>query len=181
MSGGQLSPPVGDTDHVDGPETAAITLVEYGDYQCPYCGMAYPIVKSIQRELGERVRFVFRNFPLRDAHPHAEHAAEAAEGAGAQGKFWEMHDALFEHQSRLGDRDLLHHGETLGLDVERLARELEEGAWAKRVRADFRSGVVSGVNGTPTFFVNGVRYDGTWDDASEFLRALREVASAQPT
>jgi protein-disulfide isomerase len=178
MSGGRLDPPVGERDHVDGPATAAITLVEYGDYQCPYCGMAYPIVKTLQRELGDELRFVFRNFPLRDAHPHAEHAAEIAEAAAAQGKFWEMHDALYEHQDRLGDRDLLRLGESLGLDVESLARELDEGTYAKRVREDFRSGVVSGVNGTPTFFVNGERYDGVWDDAEQFLRALRESVGA---
>lgn len=181
MSHGQLTPPVGERDHVDGQEAAAITLVEYGDYQCPYCGMAYPVVKKLQRELGNQVRFVFRNFPLRDAHPHAEHAAETAEGAAAQGKFWEMHDTLFEHQQRLDDRDLMQYGEALGLDVQRLARELSEGAWAKRVREDFRSGVVSGVNGTPTFFVNGERYDGVWNEADEFLLALREVAATQPS
>ena len=173
MSDGKLTPAVSERDHVDGSDSAPITLVEYGDYQCPYCGMAYPIVKSLQRELGAQLRFVFRNFPLRDAHPHAEHAAEVAEGAAVQGKFWEMHDTLFERQARLGDRELLSYAEELGLDAQRLARELDEGTWAKRVREDFRSGVVSGVNGTPTFFVNGERYDGAWDDADEFLRALR--------
>ena len=180
MSAGQLTPGVNDRDHVEGAATAPITLVEYGDYQCPYCGMAYPIVKELQRELGTQLRFVFRNFPLSDMHPHAEHAAEAAEAAGAQGAFWPMHDLLFEHQKHLEDRDLLRYGTEAGIDVERLSGELADGSWAKRVREDFRSGVVSGVNGTPTFFVNGERYDGAWDDVGEFLRALRAVAADAP-
>jgi formate-nitrite transporter family protein len=178
MSGGRLTPPVGMDDHVAGPEDAPVTLVEYGDFECPHCGRAYPLVRSLQRQLGRRLRFVFRNFPLQEAHPHAEHAAEAAEAAAAQGKFWEMHDALFEHQQRLEDSDLLGYADELGLDVERVARELEAGTYASRVRADFRSGVRSGVNGTPTFFVNGERYDGYWADEAEFLRALRQAGQA---
>ena len=178
MSAGRLTLPVGERDHVAGPDSAPITLVEYGDYQCPSCGMAYPVVKAVQRQLGDTLRFVFRNFPLGDLHPHAEHAAQMAEAAAAQGKFWEMHDVLFEHQDRLGDRELLRDGEALGLDVERMARELDEGSYAKRVREDFRSGVVSGVNGTPTFFVNGERFDGDWSDPTEFSRSLRETAEA---
>jgi protein-disulfide isomerase len=177
MSGDrQLTPPVGERDHVEGPAEAAITLVEYGDYECPYCGMAYPIVKAIQRALGDRVRFVFRNFPIRDSHPHAEHAAEAAEAAGAQGEFWPMHDLLYENQHHLADRDLLGYAGTIGLDAERLGSELAAGTYAGRVREDFRSGVVSGVNGTPTFFVNGARYDGAWSDESAFVAALRRLA-----
>ena len=171
-----LSPPVTERDHVAGPDDAPVTLVEYGDYECPYCGMAHPIVKSIQRRLGEKLRFVFRNFPLRESHPHAEHAAQAAESAGAQGKFWEMHDVIFEHQHALEDDDLLGYAQAIGIDAERLARDLADGTFVKRVREDFRSGVRSGVNGTPTFFINGERYNGPWADETRFLRALEEAA-----
>ena len=181
MSQAQLTPAVSDDDHVAGPSDAAVTLVEYGDYECPYCGMAYPIVKSLQRHLGATLRFVFRNFPLQESHAHAEHAAEAAESAGAQGKFWAMHDALYENQDALDDDDLVAYADEIGVDGERVARDLESGTWARRVRDDFRSGVRSGVNGTPTFFINGERYDGEWTDESEFLRALREAAEMSDT
>jgi protein-disulfide isomerase len=178
MSDGSLVPPVDDArDHIQGADGAPVTLVEYGDYECPYCGMAYPIVKSLQQALGDQLRFVFRNFPLTDSHPHAEHAAEAAEAAAAQGRFWEMHDTLYENQERLADRDLVAHAQALGLDAARVAKELAESTWAKRVRDDFRSGVRSGVNGTPTFFVNGVRYDEGWNDPERFLQALRTTAA----
>lgn len=178
MSDGALAPPVDDArDHIQGADRAPVTLVEYGDYECPYCGMAYPIVKSLQAALGGQLRFVFRNFPLTDSHPHAEHAAEAAEAAAAQGRFWEMHDALYENQEALGDDDLVAHARAIGVDAERVARELADGTWAKRVRDDFRSGVRSGVNGTPTFFVNGVRYDEGWNDQEGFLGALRTAAA----
>lgn len=174
MSG--LHPPVTERDHIAGPDDAPITLVEYGDYECPYCGMAYPIVKDLQRRLGDQLRFVFRNFPLREAHPHAEHAAEAAESAGAQGKFWEMHDIIFEHQQALEDDDLQAYAKAIGADPKRIAEDLTNATYVKRVRDDFRSGVRSGVNGTPTFFINGERYNGPWADAVQFLRALREAA-----
>jgi protein-disulfide isomerase len=177
VSGAQLTPPVSEQDHAIGAADAPVTLVEYGDYECPYCGMAYPIVKSVQRALGSQLRFVFRNFPLAEAHPHARQAAQAAEAAAAQGKFWEMHDMLFEHQSALETEDLVGYAESLGLDVARFARELESGTYAKRVRDDFRNGVKSGVNGTPTFFVNGDRYEGPWMHVEQFTRALREAAS----
>src|ERR687896_2244603 len=176
MSSGRLTPPVSADDHIAGPDDAPITLVEYGDYECPYCGMAYPVVKGIQRELGSRLRFVFRNFPLAEAHPHARKAAQAAEAAAAQGKFWEMHDMIFEHQDALEDEDLIAYARSLGLDAERVARELEAGTHAKRVRDDFRSGVRSGVKGTPTFFVNGLRYEGSWANEEAFSRALRDAA-----
>ena len=171
-----LSPPVTEHDHTAGPEDAPVTLVEYGDYECPYCGMAYPIVKSIQARLGDKLRFVFRNFPLREAHPHAEHAAEVAESAGAQGKFWEMHDMIFENQNALEDEDLLAYAEAIGIDPQIVAEDLANGTYVKRVRDDFRSGVRSGVNGTPTFFINGERYNGPWADEVQFLRALSETA-----
>jgi protein-disulfide isomerase len=176
VSGGRLTPPVSAQDHAEGPENAPLTLVEYGDYECPHCGRAYPIIKEVQRALGSQLRFVFRNFPLAEAHPHALHAAQAAEAAAAQGRFWEMHDVIFEHQDALEDRDLVRYAETLGLDAVRVARELEAETHAARVRADFRSGVRSGVNGTPTFFVNGKRYEGLWEDAATFIRALRHAA-----
>jgi len=169
-----LTLPVSARDHVRGSERAAVTLVEYGDYECPHCGRAYPIVKRLQERVGAGLRFVFRNFPLRESHPHAEHAAEAAEAAGAQGKFWEMHDRLFERQFALEDRDLAEYATELGLDARRLEADLAAGRYAGRVREDFRSGVTSGVNGTPTFFINGTRHDGAWD-FEPLLAALEEA------
>ena len=179
-----LTMPVGERDHAQGPPEAPVTLVEYGDYECPYCGMAYPIVKELQARFGDRLRFVFRNFPLAELHPHAQHAAEAAEAAGAQGRFWPMHDRLFEHQHHLEDDDLVEHAFAEGLDTGLLAADLGEQRFAQRVREDFMSGVRSGVNGTPTFFVNGVRHDGPWD-AENLGRAIEDAlapsqAESQP-
>jgi protein-disulfide isomerase len=150
-------------DHVQGPADAPVTLLEYGDYQCPYCGAAHPVVKVVQGYLGDNLRFAFRHFPLTTVHEYAEGAAEGAEAAGAQGKFWEMHDKLFENQPALDYDSLFGYAEELGLDVERFATELENGVYAPRVREDFISGVRSGVNGTPTFFINGVRHEGSFD------------------
>jgi protein-disulfide isomerase len=159
----ELTLPVSvDRDHIQGPADAPLTLLEYGDYECPYCGAAYPIVKQVQSQMGNRLRFVFRNFPITTSHPHAEHAAEAAEAAASQGKFWEMHDLLYENQKRLEDADLHRYAEQLGLDVQRFAEDLANGAHIGRVREDFMSGVRSGVNGTPTFYVNGLRHDGDY-------------------
>ena len=169
-----LTLPVSQRDHQQGPATAPVTLVEYGDYECPYCGEAYPIVKEIQRRLGDRLRFVFRNFPLTQSHPHAEHAAEAAEAAAGQGKFWQMHDTLFEHQRALDDAQLVHYAVALHLDQEKFEREMTEHVHAKRVHEDFLSGVRSGVNGTPTFFINGGRHDASY--ALETLLAAIEAA-----
>jgi protein-disulfide isomerase len=138
-------------------------LVEYGDYECPYCGEAYPVVKEIQTRLGRRLCFAFRNFPLANAHPHAEHAAEAAEAAHEQGRFWEMHDLLYENQDALEDKDLAQYASDLDLDARRLVSEIQVEAHASRIREDFRSGAHNGVNGTPTFFINGVRHDGNVD------------------
>jgi protein-disulfide isomerase len=160
-----LTMPVGDRDHAQGPANAPVTLVEYGDYECPHCGRAHPIVKDVQRRLGKKLRFVFRHFPLATIHPHAEHAAEAAEAAAAQGHFWEMHDAIFEHQDALDDRHLAGYASAIGLDAARLEEELAGHTHAPRVREDFMSGVRSGVNGTPTFFINGDRYEGSWEAA----------------
>ena len=181
MSAGRLTPPVSARDHVAGPDDAPVTLVEYGDYECPHCGRAHPVVKAVQRQLGDQLRFVFRNFPLAEAHPHALVAAQAAESAGAQGRFWEMHDMIFEHQDALELQDLAGYAELLGLDVERFERDLATGTYAKKVRDDFRSGVRSGVNGTPTFFLNGERYDGSWANVEAFIRALRDAAQAVGT
>ncbi len=148
-------------DHIEGPANAALTLVEYGDYQCPYCGAAYPEVKKVQKELGSELRFVFRNFPLTNMHEHAMNAAETAEAASAQGKFWPMHDFLYEHQATLGDPGVtLGYAKKLGLDTQRFEREIAQHMYQKRIKDDFMSGVRSGVNGTPTFYVNGVRHDG---------------------
>jgi protein-disulfide isomerase len=170
----KLKPPVGANDHGQGSAKAPVTLVEYGDYECPFCGQAYPIVKALQKRLGDQVRLVFRNFPLGEMHPHAEHAAEAAEAAGAQGRFWEMHDMLYENQNALEDENLAQYAEALGLDVTRFVREMSEHTHAARVREDFRSGVRSGVNGTPTFFINGVRHDGPFDLRS-LIAAIEEA------
>jgi len=176
MSDATLTPPVSDADHAAGADDASVTLVEYGDYECPYCGMAHPIVKKAQEDLGNQLRFVFRNFPLAEAHPHARIAAQAAEAAGAQGKFWEMHDTLFEHQDALDVADITDYAKSLGLDIAKFRGDLEAAAIVKRVRDDFRSGVKSGVNGTPTFFMNGARYDGSWANVEAFIRTLRELA-----
>ena len=170
----QLKPPVSANDHVQGRAKAPVTIVEYGDYECPYCGEAYPITKALQERLGDQLRFVFRNFPLAEAHPHAEHAAEAAEAAGAQGKFWEMHDLLYEKQDALEDEDLLRYAKALHLDVPRFVKDMEEHRYADRVREDFSSGVRSGVNGTPSFFINGARHDGPFDERS-LMAAIEAV------
>jgi protein-disulfide isomerase len=167
--------PVGDHDHAQGPANARVTLVEYGDFECPNCRQAYPIVKEVRARLGSRLRVVFRNFPLTKLHEHAEHAAEVAEAAGAQGKFWEMHDRLFERQFALEDEHLIEYATELGLDAARVARELAAHSYKARVRDDFMSGVRSGVNGTPTFFVNGVRHDDRWDE--DTLTAALERAA----
>jgi protein-disulfide isomerase len=165
-----------DRDHTQGPADAAVTLVEYGDYECPYCGAAYPIVKEAQERMGERLLFVFRNFPITTSHPHAERAAEAAEAAASQEKFWEMHDLLYENQRRLRDDDLRGYAEQLGLDLESFDRDLSEHVHAARVREDFMSGVRSGVNGTPTFYINGERHDDSYE-LETLLTALERAAA----
>lgn len=154
-----LKVPVSIEDHIQGPEYAPVTLVEYGDYECPHCGRAHPIVQRVQKHFGSRLRFVFRNFPLSEMHPHAESAAEIAEFAGTEGKFWEMHDRLFQNQSRLGGLLYAELAHQLHLSKEELGEALETGEYKNRVHADFIGGVRSGVNGTPTFFINGHRHD----------------------
>jgi protein-disulfide isomerase len=170
-----LTPAVTARDHIQGAMDAEVVLVEYGDYQCPYCGAAYPIVKQLQKRMKDKMSFVFRNFPLASAHPHAEHAAEAAEAAAGQGKFWEMHDVLYENQEALEDENLLKYATAVGLDLRRFKRDLTEQVYAPRVREDFRTGVRSGVNGTPSFFINGERYNGPYDFKS-LLAAIASVA-----
>ena len=160
----KLAPPVSNKrDHIQGPDTVPATLVEFGDYECPYCGQAYPIIKEIQKYLGNNLRFVFRNFPLTQIHPHAQHAAEAAEAAGAQNKFWEMHDYLYEHQQSLDDKNLEKYAGILGLGMVKFKNDFYKHVYASRVREDFLSGVRSGVNGTPSFFLNGIHYNNSWD------------------
>jgi protein-disulfide isomerase len=172
-----LADQVSDADHVQGPDDAAVTLVEYGDYQCLYCGAAYSVIKAVQKRLGKRLRFVFRNFPLNQAHPLAELAAESAEAAGAQGKFWEMHDALYENQDQLGQPLIEALVERLHLDAGKFAAHLEARQFQARVKHDFMGGVKSGVNGTPGFFVNGERYDESWEEGP-LSAALLRAASA---
>jgi protein-disulfide isomerase len=171
-----LNPSVSDRDHIEGPAKAPVTLVEYGDYECPHCGHAYPIVEELRRRFAKQMRFVFRNFPLSDMHPHAESAAEAAEAAGDQNRFWEMHHALFTHQNALDKSHLLKYAGELRIDAERFAEALAAQTFRQRVRDDFMSGARSGVNGTPTFFVNGARYDGSYDlpSLSEAIEAASE-------
>jgi protein-disulfide isomerase len=159
----RLTVPVNENDHVLGPETATVTLVEYGDFECPFCGAAHVSIQELLRLVGDDVQFVFRHFPLSQIHLHALPAAEAAEAAGAQGKFWEMHDLLFTNQDRLGPADLLGYAQALGLDPERFSLEVDQHVHLPRIRQDFMSGIRSGVNGTPTFFVNGVRHNGGYD------------------
>src|SRR5260370_6657758 len=161
-------------DHIQGPADAAVTLVEYGDYECPYCGAAYPMIKEVQARMGDRLRFVFRNFPISTSHPHAEQAAEAAEAAAAQNQFWAMHDLLYENQQRLRDHDLHAYAERIGLDLERFDHELAEHIHAARVHEDFLSGVRSGVNGTPSFYINGARHDDSFDTET-LLTALHRA------
>jgi len=171
MAEATLTVEVGENDHVQGTADAPVTLLEYGDFECSHCGEAYGIVKEIQERLGDRLRFVYRNFPLTQVHPHAESAAEASEAAAAQGKFWEMHDTLFENQQNLAQHALLNYAAEIGLDEEQFADDLENETYREKVEADFMSGAESGVNGTPTFFINGVRYDGNWR-SEDFFEAL---------
>jgi protein-disulfide isomerase len=175
----RLRPPIGPQDHVLGSPRAPVTLVEFGDYECPFCGEAFHVVRALEEALRERLCFVFRNFPLAGRHRSSPLAAEAAEAAGAQGKFWPMHDTLYQHQNALALPDLMRYAARLGLDEERFAGDLREHRHREKLRADLRSGAVSGVSGTPTFFINGFRYDGSWDfDA--LWSAIAGTAGAAP-
>lgn len=155
---------VTERDHISGGQNAPVTLLEYGNFECIHCGRAYPIIKDVQKRLGDNLRFVFRHFPTVRTHPHSLRAAEAAEAAGAQGKFWEMHDQLFSHQQALEDRDLSSYASRVGLDVERFVRDLSENTFLKNIEGDYnRSLFDEHVTGTPTFYINEVRYSGGTD------------------
>jgi protein-disulfide isomerase len=166
----ELKVPVNKNDHILGDDDAPVTLLEYGDYECPHCGAAHPVVKALINNYGNQLRYVFRHFPLTQIHPHAEAAAESAEFAGAHRRFWPMHDLIFENQQRLGIPMLLEAADFLGLSAAELRHSIETGEFAGKVRSDFTSGVRSGVNGTPTFFVNDQRHDGGY--------ALEDLAAA---
>ena len=172
----RLKVALSEQDHVQGSDDAKVTLVEYGDYECPHCGRAHPIVKRLQKQFGDSLRFVFRNFPLNEMHPLAEPAAEAAEFAATHGKFWEMHDGIFEHQSQLSVEFLSGLAKKNGMDPQALADALGSGAFEEHVKQDFMGGVRSGVNGTPTFFINGQRHDAApdFESLSEAIEAARK-------
>ena len=163
-------------DHIRGPADAPITLVEYGDFECPYCGQAEPIVRELLADFGD-VRYVWRHLPLTDVHPHAQLAAEATEAAAAQDSFWPMHDRLLEHQDALRSDDLIRYADELGLDVERFAGTSTSAPARARVAADMDSADLSSVSGTPTFFINGRRHYGAYDIAT--LSAAVKAARAR--
>lgn len=172
----QLTPPVNKKDHIQGNSHAPLTLLEYGDYQCSHCGHAYPIIKQVQQALGDQLRFVYRNFPLSEAHPDAAKAASAAEAAALQHRFWQMHDVIFENQYALSWNDLFAYAQSIGLDMQRFKEDVQKDSITEKVEADFESGVRSGVNGTPSFFVNGEKYEGSWEeyDLTEYLKSYLE-------
>ena len=159
----KLKPPVSAKDHVQGDLTAPVVLVEYGDFQCPHCGAAHPIVKQIQKHYGNKLAFIFRHFPLAESHPFAQAAAVAAEAAANQGKFWEMHDLIYEHQRSLGVELLLRLAESLKLDMKRFQNDFRDPKLFALVEDSFESGIMSGVNGTPSFYINGSKFDGYYD------------------
>jgi protein-disulfide isomerase len=165
-------------DHIRGPKRAPVTVVEYGDFECPYCGRAEPAIRELLADYGD-VRYVWRHLPLSDVHPHAQLAAEAAEAAAAQGAFWEMHDTLLRHQDALRPADLVRYAAELGLDAERFARDLRRHAHASRVAEDVDTADLGAVSGTPTFFINGQRHHGAYDigSLSQAVRTARAVAA----
>ena len=177
---GTLQPAVTAEDHAQGPADAPMTLVEYGDYQCQHCARAVPVVQELQRRLGTQLRFVFRNFPLSEMHPEALHAAAAAESVAVHAgeeAFWKMHDAMYLHQQdsdeALDDAHLARYATAVGANATLLSEDLANDVHTARVKADFMSGIRSGVNGTPTFFINGERFDGDWLDVTAFEAELR--------
>jgi protein-disulfide isomerase len=171
-----LTLPVGPRDHALGEESAPVTLLEYGDFECPQCGQAFPIVQQIRRAFGARLRYVFRHFPLTNAHPHAQHAAECAEWAAGQGAFWPMHDALYGDQAHLADPHLLGRARALGLDPAGLERAWAAHTFIPRIKEDFLSGIRSGVDGTPAFFINGARHEGAWDAGGLTVAIERQLS-----
>jgi NhaA family Na+:H+ antiporter len=173
----RLDPPLEDVDHVLGPDDAPLELVMYGDFQCPYCLAAQSVLRRVRQRLDGRLRYAFRHLPIAEKHPMARASAEASEAAAAQGAFWAYHDALYAAQSRLSDRELVVIASDLGLETERLEREVREGFWAERVERDLTSAMRTGAQGTPTFFVNGVRYADVYD-AGSLVAALESSAPA---
>jgi len=165
-----LKPEVNEKDHAQGPESASIEIVEFGDYECPHCGEAYPVIKKIQKIFGNQIRFVFRNFPLSESHAYAYPAALASEAAAVQNKFWEMHDAIFENQNRINEDLFKALAKNIGLNEEAFERDIESNDIIKKVEDDFESGMRSGVNGTPSFYVNGHKFDGSVIDLFDMLK-----------
>ena len=175
----KLKPPVNSNDHLQGKTSASIELVEYGDYQCPYCGQAYPIINQVQKQLSNKLRFVFRNFPITQIHPHAQHAAEAAEAAAAQDKFWQMHNYLFEHQKALDDGHLLEYAQKVGLeDIRKFKDDISRHIYVPLIEESLKGGIDSGVEGTPTFFINGARYEDSFD-LKTFSETIQKYLATQ--
>ncbi len=171
----RLKNAVTDRDHASGPQGASVTLLEYGNFECGHCGRAYPVIKEVQKVLGDNLRFVFRHFPTVQTHPHSLRAAEATEAAGAQEKFWEMHDQLFTHQQALEDHDLSRYAKRIDLDAERFARDMAENTFLKQIETDYnRSLFDEHVTGTPTFYINEVRYTGATNIES-LLAAIKQA------
>ncbi|MGH7580314.1 MAG: DsbA family protein [Gemmatimonadales bacterium] len=177
---GRLTPPVTERDHALGPADARVTLVEYGDFECPHCGALHSLLQAARKAFGGNLRLVFRHFPLRSSHPHALAAAKAAEAAAEQGKFWEMHDRLFQRQTELEDEDLTRHARKIGLDLGRFERELGARAHEVRIREDLASAAQSGANGTPSLFINGERYEGPLERDDLFAALARAAVAATP-
>jgi protein-disulfide isomerase len=178
LAASTLKLPIAERDHLRGAADAPVTLVEYGDFECPHCAIAHGIIEEVLNEAGPIVRFCYRHFPLSNMHPHAAIAAQATEAAGVQGKFWEMHDVLFLNQDALDPDDLIGYAEALGLDVDRFMDEMEREVYAERMQEDVEGGRRSGVHGTPTFFINGTRWDGP-REVSFILAAIREAAAVR--
>jgi protein-disulfide isomerase len=176
----RLTPPVSERDHVLGPADARVTLVEFGDYECPHCGALHPVIEAARKAFGGNLRFVFRHFPLRSSHPHALAAAKAAEAAGEQGRFWEMHQRLYQRQTQLEDEDLLRHARKIGLDEARFERELAARNHEVRIREDLASASQSGASGTPSLFINGELYQGSLDRDDVFAALARAAVAAVP-
>jgi len=175
----QLKPRLSEKDHIQGNFNAAIELVEYGDYQCPYCGQAYPIVRKIQEDFGNDLKFSFRNFPLSKIHPQAKMAAVATEAAALQGKFWEMHHIVFENQRRIHETALMEYAQRIGLNISQFEKDLQNYSLVEKVENDFESGLRSGVNATPTFFIDGKKYNGNWEvnNLESFIKRELEAKS----
>jgi protein-disulfide isomerase len=170
----RLQPPVSAHDHVRGSRSAVVSLVEYGDFECPYCRAAVDIVNELQKALGDQLSFAFRHFPMRDVHPHAQHAAEVSEAAAARGHFWQLHDRLFAAQDGLDDQSLIRYVGEMDLDADTVAQELDSHTFAREIEEEVHSGIASGVTGTPTFFIDGMRYDGSIS-LPKILTAIREL------